>query len=331
VAGRFPELMALLADAPTLQAEVEAYARALGQSSGLQREAQLRALFEQRSRLMPGLESRLIHAELDPSSDQIANLEAELNRLGLTLLMAEGMVIGLGPAPVAEAAVARLGAPAYQAYLDFQYADAASQQGEYPYLDLKPYERMVLAGERLIEERPTPYWQAVEDRFYQALTAITDLHLMKSTGAREGQGTPMVGGVSTEMYPYAAEIESLRSFAERHPHSRFARAVEQIVAHPSTISERPQALYVVILEWVDEAQAAQRRVARYLSQGEDIPHHLPVQRGDGRTQYAIAYRFFEDADQAEEALTRIQQTHPEAEMIFCSVKGEQLYQLGPGR
>ena len=88
-------------------------------------------------------------------------------------------------------------------------------------------------------------------------------------------------------------------------------------------------IYIIITEWVDELVQARRTVAKHLAEGEDIPHYLKIKRGDGKEYYAIAYRFYDDGDKAAAALEKIRKNVPNARMIFVSVKGDELYQLGP--
>jgi hypothetical protein len=328
-AAQFPQLYSLVRGDESMRRVLSDYARRVVTQQALNSEADLVALFQVRDetvlpRLTPFFENRA--EEIEPKSERY---EQELNRLGMSITMAEGMITGLGPAPMLEATVAQVASPAFKAYQRFVNARTQSYDGEYPYMNMAPYEEMVLAGEELMAWKPNPYWKKVEEDFAHALHTVTDLHMVQNTSAREEAGTPMVGRLNREFYPYAAEIDRLKDFAQRHPNSGFAQAAQKIAQNPSQMTDKPENLYLIILEWARQEQEARQQVQQYLRQGEDIPHYLPIKRGDGSTQYAVTYRFFESPDQAEEALQRIRSTHPEAEMIFCSVKGDQLYQVGP--
>lgn len=328
-AAQFPRLYGLVREDEQMRKTLGQYAERVVMRQGLNSEADLMALFQRRKEaIIPRLEP-FFENNSDAVLRQFDAYERELNRLGLSVTMAEGMITGLGPAPMLGELVEQLGSPSFRAYQRFLTAQTESRNGEYPFMNMGPYERMVLAGEELMARAPNPYWDQVEEDFYDALAVVSDLHLVQNAQNREGEGTPLVGDLNTEFYPYAAEIGSLKDFAQRHPSSPMAQAVQRIAENPSQMSERPENLYVIVLDWKQQEPNARQAVRSYLRQGEDIPHVLPIQRSDGSVEYAVVYRFFENSDRADQALDRIRQTHPEAELIFCSVKGEQLYQLGP--
>ncbi|MEO1450986.1 MAG: hypothetical protein AAFV07_15760, partial [Bacteroidota bacterium] len=100
-------------------------------------------------------------------------------------------------------------------------------------------------------------------------------------------------------------------------------------ANTSSIQSKPENIYVIVTEWKDTQETARQRVHQHLDQGEDIPHYLRIRRGNGEDQFAVAYRFYDDASKADAALSKIQTRVADAQLIFCSVKGETLYELGP--
>ncbi|RMG56040.1 MAG: hypothetical protein D6722_27060 [Bacteroidetes bacterium] len=332
LADSFPQLARMVAGQTELAGELTTYARQVVDPGSLQSEEDLLALLTQRDEvLIPQLVTVLENDAEWLMRDEAEALIYELDRLGMFVQTAEGMFVGLGPAPFLEGAIARLGDDGLQWYLRFRNAEAEAGAGEYPFLDMAPYRDMIIAGEKLQEISPNTYFPRVAERFHTALEVFTDLHLVSTpTGRQEQEAMPMTGGVSTDFYPFAAEINTHRAFVEGSTKSRYQAAVEKILANPSRISERPEDIYVIVLDWVDQKEAAQQRIRTYLAEGEDIPHHLEVRQGDGKDRYCIAYRFFEDADQAQAALDQIRPTNPEAEMIMVSVKGDKLYQLGPG-
>jgi len=329
-AGEYPSLYALVRENMSLLEVLTPYARLVSKVDQIQSEESLISVIEQRDKLILNRLTPIFEGgheeEIEGNFDA---LELELNRLGLTQLMAEGMVLGLGPAPMLEGKVEELGSPDFKAFLSFTYADSRSHNGEYPFMNMEPFEEMVLAGETLKNNQPNPYWEKVKERFEQALEVVTDIHLVRMPGARQDGGSPMVGGIHTDYYPYAAETESLKEFATRHPNSNYAGAIARIAQNPSIMSQSPEALYIIVLEWKEEEEIARQRVQTYLAAGEDIPHYLPVNQADGRLRYAVSYRFYEEDTKADQALETIQKSHPEAQLIYCSVRGGQLYQMGP--
>ncbi len=329
--AEYPEVSGLAQSEPALYENLIAFATTVSQPQLITTEQQYQSLTAMRdAQIIPALESKILNEDIQ-DFDRMSRLEDELNRLGMTLMTAEGMILELGKAELLPEVVAQVASPAFKAYLDFQNASSNAHSGEYPYMDMGPWQELVVSGERLRAMPDNePYWSEIQEEFEGALMAVADIHLVKSSNAREGEGTPLVGSINTDFYPYAAEIESLKDFGQRYPESTIGKTVQRIALNPSTMGEASENLYVILIEWIEEEEAAQRKVMRYLSDGEDIPHYLPVVRGNGKVQYAVSYRFFEDADKADAALEEIQKTHPEAQLIFCSIKGEKLYQLGPG-
>jgi hypothetical protein len=324
-----PRLYALVRDDAQMRSALERYAQRVVLQQGLNSESDLLALFQQREETIIPRLTPFFENQSDDILRQFDPYERELNLLGMSMTTAEGTITGLGPAPMLSDLIARVASPNFVAYQRFLTARTLSRSGEYPYMNLTPYEDMALAGETLMEQRPNPYWDKISEEFERALTAVTDLHVVSQSDTRPPEESPMVGGLHTAPYPYATDLSPLKNVAERHPGSSLAQAIQRIAQYPSQMSAKPETLYLIVLEWTQQEAAARQQVQSYLRAGEDIPHYLPVQRGDGTLQYAVTYRFYEDADRADAALTRIRKTHPEAKLIFCSVKGDKLYQLGP--
>ena len=87
---------------------------------------------------------------------------------------------------------------------------------------------------------------------------------------------------------------------------------------------------MIITEWEDDQDMARSRVFRHLQDGQDIPHYLEITKTNGSTQFGICYRFYEDPDKAESALTNILPDFPAAELLMVSVRGEKLYLMESG-
>jgi hypothetical protein len=253
--------------------------------------------------------------------------QEELRRLGMTMTAAEGMFTSIGSAPFLEEKLAEVGSPEFQAFVKFQNAMTESRNGEYPFQNMKPFRDMVLAGETIFDGKNERYKKAIEEEFQFALEAFTDVHYVSSPGTRQ-VGVVLVGGTSTDPYPALAELETAKEFVASDQKSKYKKALAEILKNPSEISERPENIYVIVLEWKETKQLAQMRVRTHLSQGEDVPHYLKIRRGDGTDKFAITYRFFEDEEKANTAFDEAVKEFPNAQLIYCSVKGDQLYQLG---
>lgn len=326
-----PKLYALVEGDPALSQDLESYARAVIVRDGLESEEDLVAVFTQRdSQIIPFLEPLFENMEENTFYAEGKAYEEELNQIGLFIRTAEGMFIGLGQHPVLEVDIERLASEPYRLYLAFQQAYSEAMRGEYPYLDMEPYQRMITLGERLSELAPNPYFPKIEEDYFYALRSFTDVHLVKDPTAREGEnGSPLVGGIHLDHYPYSTETKTISRFAESQTESSYGKVAKKIMENMSEISTKPENIYVIVTEWADDQEMAQQRVVSHLRAGEDIPHYLQIRRGDGKDRYAIAYRFYEDADKADAALEKILPAFPDAQMIYCSVKNQELYQLGP--
>ena len=327
----FPNLYVLVESDANMLQELEAYAKEVITREGLEEEEDLIALFDRReNEIIPHLVPFFENMDTEEFDKQFQNLEGELNQLGLTIQTAEGMFIGLGTSPVLESDIERLASEEYELYLAFRNADAQAQQGEYPYADMKPYSEMIWLGEQLKELSPNPYWEKIEERFTQVLLAFTDVHLVRQPNAREDErGTPLVGGLSLDFYPFMTETQTLSDYSKEQPQSSYSEVMRLLTENMSEISNDPENVYVIVTEWADDAEMAQSRVVSHLSAGEDIPHYLKIRRGDGTDKYAITYRFYEDGDKADAAFEKIVDKYPDARLVFCSVRNNELYQIGP--
>ena len=327
----FPNLYTLVEGDAEMTRELEVYAKQIMTREGLESEEDLIRLFTQREEvIIPHLQPFFENMDNNVFYEQFKILEGELNQIGLTLQTAEAMFIGLGPTAVLESDIERLGSEAYRLYLAFQNADAQARQGEYPYLNMEPFQEMIVLGEQLKSLVPNPYVEKIEERYEEVLLAFTDVHLVRQATAREDEkGAPMVGGVHTDFYPYATETETLSEFAETQSQSSFSEVMRKISENMSEISDNPESVYVIVTEWANDEEMAQSRVVSHLNAGEDIPHYLKIRRGDGTDRYAVAYRFYEDEEKANAAFEKIENTYPDARLVYCSVKNQELYQLGP--
>lgn len=326
---QFPTLTRVLQNESSLLSAMTDFHTSISQSQGIQSERDLMAVLETRdSSLIPRIEAALMTIDMDNSLyEDYDLLQAELQQLGMQMTFAEGMFTSVGPYRFLESQIAQYASNAFSLFLDFNQAKTESFNGEYPFLNMGPYLEMIQIGEELAAIDGNPYYEKIQDDFENALLVFSDVHQVNNPTAR-GEAALFVEGVSTDAYPYMTERDTRAAYVAESSGSLFQKAVEKIMANPSTMSPKPEALYLVVVEWADDRSMAKSRVAMHLRQGEDIPHHLEISLADGSKKFAIVYRFFEDVSQAEEALASIEGDFPEADLMMVSVKGESLYQIG---
>ncbi|MEO0900094.1 MAG: hypothetical protein AAFY71_27005 [Bacteroidota bacterium] len=313
---------------------IEKYGKAVVAGEGIAGEEDIRAQLNVRDEnILPYLHNVLEAKDMDDNSfieKNYEQLESELNKLGLTMIFAEGTYVGLGAHPFMSDLIQLYGSEGLALFTEFEVAEAASQNGEYPYLDMRPYIEMVLAGEKLAKLEDQTYYKKVKERYENALLSLTDIHKVYNPNNRQEESF-LVDGISTEFYPHVTESKSRTTFSQLRTSSKYSQLLQKILENPSEISNKPTQIYVIVTEWIETEEMARSRVVGYLSNGDDVPHSLRIRQGDGKDRFAIAYRFFENADKASEALETIRQKMPRAELVYCSVKGGQLYQIGPSK
>lgn len=326
---KFPTITKVLQNESALLSGLMDFYTSIAQPSAIQSEQDLVRVLEVRdSAMIPRVESALMTLDQDNSLyDDYDALQAELQQLGMQMTFAEGMFTSIGPYRFLAPEIEEYASSAFKLYLEFNQAKTESYNGEYPFLDMSPYLEMIQIGEQLSAIDGNTYSEKIKDDFEQSLLYISDVHQVNDPTAR-GESSFFVEGISTEMYPYLTEKESRIAYINETAGSPFQKAIEKIMANPSTMSAKPEHLYLVIIEWANDETLARSRVATHLREGEDIPHHLEIALSDGTKKYAIVYRFFEDVDKAEEALSSIEGDFPDADLMMVSVKGESLYQIG---
>lgn len=326
---KFPALARVFQNESVLLSDLMDFYASVSESSSIQSEQDLSNVLQLRdSSMIPRVETALMTIDEDNSLyDDYDALQAELQQLGMQMTFAEGMFTSIGPYRFLEPEIEQYASSAFKLYLEFNQARTASYNGEYPFLNMAPYLEMIQVGEQLAAIEGNPYFDKISEDFEKSLLYVSDVHLVDDPTAR-GESSLFVDGINTEMYPYMTEKESRVAYVNETAGSPFQKAVEKIMANPSTMSTKPEALYLVVIEWADDETVAISRVTSHLRQGEDIPHHLEITLSDGTKKYAIVFRFFEDVGKAEEALSSIEGDFPDADLMMVSVKGESLYQIG---
>lgn len=327
---RFPILAMMLATEPARTLEVvKNFAATISRPEDIRTEQGLLDLLAFRdSAIIPRLDPAIYRWE-DSGKwyEHFEALEAELNSLGLQSMEAEGSFVGLGPADLLVSELDRLASQELKLYLKFQELQTRALGGEYPFLDMSGYLELAEIGERMMALPDNKYQDSILEDFHRYLIFIHDVHKVADPTTRE-EPNMFVSGISTEHYPYLTDNRSRRAYLEQGPSSAFSKALKEIVANPSVMSPRPEHLYLVVVAWETDETTARQRVITSLLKGQDVPHHLAVQLGDGTTKYAVVYRFFGEEAAAEEALRRAEAQFNEAELIMVSVSGDRLYQIG---
>ncbi len=325
----FPQLFLLLKEQEDVLEKVSSYAQKALFREDIASETDLLALMEQRENEIIPLITPYFE-NMDPSlfQQKAEIINTELARLGMQITMAEGVFTGLGPSRMLSPnlriqKVNTLNTiDAIQQYDAFTDARTQSMSGEYPYLDMEPYFDMLITGEQLKSSNNARiYYAKVEDNFRRALHVLTDIHVVTNEGGR-------VGGLHTEAYPYACDLKQMTSILNQYEESDYHSVIKNILDNPSEITQRPETIYLVVTEWADSEDSAENTVFEHLNNQKDIPHQLPVQRGDGKVRYAVVYRFYENEQQANQAIEKARTKGFEGELIMVSVQGNKLYQIG---
>jgi len=326
-AGQFPIIDSLTQSQAESRRLIGSFASAVAQANSVETTEQLEALlFARRDQAREQLQSVIENLDTQWLDENFQPLEGELNRLGMSMLFAEGMFIGLGNSELLSDLVDAKGSDALKWYLRFIYAADASANGEYPFLDMSPYAKMIMAGEKLTELEPNPYYEKIEGQYQRALLCMTDIHRVGAPNARTDEKTLLVGGINTEDYPFATGAKSRETFAQAKE-SRYSAVLAKIMANMSEMSPDPEHLYIIITEWVEGEEMAKNRVYSHLEAGVDIPHYLKIRRPNGSDAYGIVYRFYDDADKAEAAISTIEKDITSAELRMVSVRNGELYEM----
>ncbi len=323
---RFPLLYEMLKENTDDLTIVNAYARKVLMREGINNEEDIINLLDVRQeQIIPLLGPYLEQIDGEKWYQSFESIEAELNQLGLMQITAEGMYAGLGKADIFTDLLRTEASNGLRQFVSFGSYESLSRGGEYPYANMEPYFEMLRIGEKLMTDKKARiFYQKVKEEFQRALRATTDIHILEENG----QKSILVGGIHTDLYPFMSETESHAKFVKEYPNSRFAPVVQRILANTSTISAKPETIYLIVTEWAESLNEAEDKVFEYLNAQKDVPHYLQVRRGNGSDQYAITYRFFEDETKANTALKKCRDSGIQADLLFVSVKGEQLYQIG---
>ena len=323
---KFPLIYGLIKDDFQTLSMLEKYAAMMSDESAVEGDADILQLMESRDKsIIPALDPFIANMNEEVWYDQMELFDKELSKLGIGMIVGEGMYAGLGPASFMTANLRVKASSELQLYESFQDSRTLSSSGEYPYMNMAPFMKMVQLGHELRQSgEGDEFASLVEEDYRFALEAVTDIHMVED----QGNQSLLVGKTYTDFYPYAGDISGIQNYLKEHEDFPFHAAVSKIVENPSVMTARPENLYLIVTDWVETEAEAKESIYQYLSSGKDIPHYLPVIKGDGKEQLALVYRFYEDSEAAQQAMDRCESADIPAEAVMVSMKEGKLYQLG---
>lgn len=257
------------------------------------------------------------------NSQEGEKLIAELKSIGFTGIFSEGMYVYLGTSPIMVNQLKTLASEPFRLCIEFSDAEAEAWQGEYPYLDLTGEKKMVAIGEQILFKYPdTEYAPKIREFFYMALNVLTDVRAMKN---QNDLSFLTGGGLTLEYYPFATDIEQIKSFVTEYPQSRYAKVVQKITQDFSEITIDAELPLPVYLVWIQEVTVnssaqqedwdgcrtpAQKIKNVFLNKGIDIPHIVTVYQNNVEV-CGVVYRFNSDKSKAELAVKNLQSMAPD--------------------
>ncbi|MEM8900481.1 MAG: hypothetical protein AAGC85_20360 [Bacteroidota bacterium] len=324
--AKFPLIYGLIKDDPQTLSLIEEYAAMLSDESTVEGDADILQLMETRDKsIIPALDPFIANMNEEVWYDQMDQFDEELSRLGIGMIVGEGMYAGLGPTTFMTANLRVKASSELQLYESFQDTRTISYSGEYPYMNMGSFMKLIQVGHELRQSgEGEEFAKLIEEDYRFALEVVTDIHMVEDQGSQ----SLLVGKTSTDFYPFAGDKMGIEKYLEEHEDFPFHVAVSKIVENPSVMTVRPENLYLLVTDWAETEEEAKENIYQYLSTGKDIPHYLTVVKGDGKEQIALVYRFYEDATAAEQAMQRCEEDSISAEAVMVSMKEGKLYQLG---
>ncbi len=321
----FPKLSAAVPESMPLYAKLNAYSYDISHpDQSIKTEENLKRLFFQREKdIIPMLHTEVFDrlAMKDPEffvNTSGRQLQAELQKIGMQCIYAEGMYVDLAAAEMLTPQLSKLGSEVLRMYIDFIVSRGNAVGGEYPYADIEGEMAMINIGGQMLDKYPDhAYTQAIAPDLSFALSALTDIHNVKD---REGQSLTISGDLSTDPYPSMIDPEAIKSFSAKYPQSKYAPLIASVAANPSEMEYNPETntykdLYLAAVAWraatqeeeaisCDDAKIYQ--TTEYLNKAIDVPHVLLLSLPEGQQDTCLlVHRFYPDRGRAEKALQQI--------------------------
>lgn len=324
--AQFPVLNSVLQNRPDLHQDVIIYASKIITGKDLTEAYQAGALADKRKRLMP-LMSALIESwdQQTEDLDKLSAMDKELNTIGMRAATSEGMFVTLVPSAF-PASVMNVCPDDMKAHLDFIAAVGATAGGEYPFGNMAPYGEALWAGESLMTNHPggkyTPMHKA---QIMEIASIFLGMYLRKDGG----YDVPAVGYPGDNRDEFGlSETESHAAYLDAHPDSKFTPAISSMLDAFSVSKVNPEELYVVYDRYFDSKEEAEAFQFEQLWKGNDLLHCIPVLLGNGKTNYLVSYRFYDDSEAATAFFTQKETADPEVKMMFVSWTKDGFVQSG---
>jgi len=252
----------------------------------------------------------------------------EMESIGVTANFSEGMMFGISTAPIMMSIIEKHCNRDYYLYVYIRDYFSYTINGEYPYLNLEMYLKVILASEELFRDYPeSDYLVESYQNFYYCLYPYIDIHLVRSND----YNSHIVGGYNSDFWPGATSIDYHQEFLTKQKNSIFYPSLVRIMNNISEITPDAEQIYYIEVPFIEEENLFTKCVPEiegflkeyedakfswmtYLWNGIDIAHllYIPSSENSKEYQHVLAYRFFEDKTKAEESLKIIKETIPKA-------------------
>lgn len=325
-AQSFPMLYDIVMQDADMLESVSSFAEQVITGKGLSSDEDVESLLKTRTVLQTSLGEFI--RNWDEQTDDPAKLSAldqEMSKMGIRIAAVEGMFGMLVPGDMPGAAMQAC-SPAMKAHLSFESAAGSTVGGEYPYSNMSFFGDAVLAGEKLLEDFGKSKWAEQDKKeFSLMLRSFLGIYLR----ADGGYEMAAVGYPGDEMHEFGlSELESHHDFVNNHPESKFAPHVRALLASTSKSAIQPEALYVVYDAYFESEEEAKQYQFEQLLAGNDLFHTVPVELGNGKTNWLVSYRFYEDSEKATAFFTEKEKTDSEVKMMLCTWHNDGFVQSG---
>lgn len=266
----------------------------------------------------------LVSTLYDPlmkASDQDPALLAQdkyfefFDKLGLQIVTAEGMYIGLSEGPLLPEKTEALGSDVFKLFQQFKSAYGSSQGSEYPFLNVTERTEIVRLGEEMEKRFPNHELTAQARPILDlAMHDLSDIHRVMFKGAE----TFNCFALTLDAYPYMTDQKLLETFAENGNGTEFHKITRKILENISTIragEDGAAEVYAIVLSRDDNFKEAQKRCIDFMRKGQDVPHSLSVKDQNGSETNLVTYRYYPTKSEAEKMLSKAQAFDKNAQVL----------------
>ena len=292
-------------------------------------EAQILQALDKRDSLFFDMEmiiSEYYYTSGEENYEEWAAVEEELLKLGFICIYAEGMYGALDNAPILEEAIEKYASEPLKLFIKFNNLYAATKGGEYPYLTVRELIPTIVTGEELLSKhKNSEYAKKITEDMMGIISRYTDYH--KVTGTVGFESDCCYSGLTYDFWPFAHACGEIEFFIEEYPNSMFYEPIKKIFEYPSSIdvSENGDRIaYIIVTDKSETWTTGKTQIWNYLLEGKDIPHLILLfKNGDTENnEWYVAYRFFSDKPEADNALEKAKKLVPKSYMIEATLDGE---------